>query len=78
MEGTRSEGADLAWVFGQAPGCTSCVEVICSDLVPGSEVEYLLPRARKATLARNVPEFSHQLSVMLAIGHDDPLWSFRR
>jgi len=67
VEGTRSEGADLAWVFGQAPGCTSCVEVICSDLVPGSEVKYLLPRTRKATLTRNVPEFRGQLSVVLAI-----------
>jgi hypothetical protein len=49
----------------KAPGRTSRVEVICSACATRGEFKYLLPRARKATLPRNVPEFGRQLSVML-------------
>jgi hypothetical protein len=58
-------GVTLGWASG--------VEVICPDLVSGSEVKYLLSRTGKATLARNVSELVRQISVMLAIGHNGPL-----
>ena len=64
---TRSEGAYLAGVLGRTLGRTSGIEVICSDFVARREVKYLLPRARKAALACNIPELSRQFSVMLAI-----------
>jgi hypothetical protein len=72
-----SEGADLTRVLGGARGRASRIEVICSDLVPRSEIKYLLPRTRKAT-ARYVAKLGRQLSVMLAIYWQDGPRSFFR
>jgi hypothetical protein len=71
--GAYSEGAVLTGVLGGARGPASRVEVICSNLVARSEIKYLLPRARIATLTRYVAKSGRQLPVMLAIGHDGPL-----
>jgi hypothetical protein len=56
-------GADLAWALREILGWTSHVELICSDLVPRGEVEYLLSRIRDGRLVCNTSKLIRQLPV---------------
>jgi hypothetical protein len=51
----RQSAEDLTGVLGTTPRWASPVDLIGSILKPQSEIEYFLPCARKATLARNIP-----------------------
>ena len=72
-----ARGGPLAALLANGSrGCTSLIEVIGSDFIPQSKVQYLLPRFWRATLVCNFTKFLCQLAVMLAINRRDGRFRF--
>jgi hypothetical protein len=71
-----ARGTALTEVRGGTRGCASLIEMIGSAVAVQSKIQYLLPRSRRARLARNFTQFLCQLAVMPTIHRRDGRFRF--